>query len=85
MKLSSAEKQSLQGPLVVGCLVGAFVAYAAVAFNSEFQLQGIPVSILQFVCDALLGFLLSMFATVGLLGVLPIVIHRRRGNRNGTA
>lgn len=44
MKLSSSEKQSLLSSLVVGCLVGTFIAYAAVAFNSEFKLQGIAIS-----------------------------------------
>ena len=81
MKLSSTEKQSLLGPMVVGCLVGAFVAYAAIAFNSESKLQGIEISVVQFVGDSLLGFLLSVVSTVGLLGVLPIVIHRIKRKR----
>ena len=85
MKLSSEERQTLLGPLVVGVLVGAFVAYAAVAFNSEFRLSGLPVSDLQFIGEAALGFVLSVVATVGFLGVLPIAIHRKRARGKGNA
>jgi len=78
MKLSPSEKQALLGPLVVGCLLGAFVAYGVVAFNSELRLNGIPVGALRSVAEAVVGFLISVVCTVGLLGVLPVIIHRRR-------
>ena len=84
MKLSSSEKPSLLSSLVVGCLVGTFIAYAAVAFNSESKLQGIAISDAQLVGGALLGFFLSAVSTIGLLGVLPIVLLRKyhEGKRN---
>jgi len=84
IKLSSSEKQSLLSSLVIGCLVGTFIAYAAVAFNSEFKLQGIAISDAQLVGGALLGFFLSTVSTIGLLGVLPIVFLRNyhKGKRN---
>lgn len=84
MKLSFSEKQSLLSSLVVGRLVGTFIAYAAVAFNSEFKLQGIAISDAQLVGGALLGFFLSAVSTIGLLGVLPIVFLRKyhTGKRN---
>lgn len=85
MRLSSEERQTLLGPLVVGMLVGAFVAYAAVAFNSEFRLNGHSVSDFQLVGEAVLGFVLSVAVTVGLLGVLPIAIHRKRAREKGSA
>lgn len=78
MKLSPSEKQALLGPLVVGCLLGAFVAYCFVAFDSELRLNGISVSRMRSVAEAAFGFLLSVVFTVCLLGVLPIIVHRRR-------
>lgn len=84
MKLSSGEWQTLLGPLVVGVLLGAMVAYATIAFNSELKLNGVPVGELQLIGEAVIGFVLSVVVTAGLLGVLPIVIHRKRarGKRN---
>lgn len=83
MRLSTEEKQSLLGPMVVGCLLGAFVAYAAFAFDSELRLNGLPVSTGHMIMDALQGFALSLVSTLGLLGVVPIVVGRVCKSRQG--
>ena len=77
MNLSSGERQSLIGPLVVGCLLGAFVAFAIVAFYSEVSLQSGRVGWVRVLAEAAIGFLLSVLCTVGSLGVLPVLLHRR--------
>ncbi len=79
MKLSPAEKQTLIGPLVVGCLLGVFCAYAVFAFTSEYRLQnGDPIDKWQTAAEAVVAFLVAVVSTVGLLGVLPISVHRWR-------
>jgi hypothetical protein len=85
MRLSPSEKQTLLGPLVVGCLLGAFVAYAVTAFASEYRLQGIDPSPWQVAAEAAVGFLVSVGGTVGVLGLLPIAIGRLRSKREGDA
>jgi Sec-independent protein secretion pathway component TatC len=84
MTLSPSEKQTLIGPLVVGCLLGAFVAYAVFAFASEFELQnGESIDKWQTAAEAFFAFLVAAAATVGLLGVLPIVVQRWRAKGGG--
>lgn len=79
MKLSPFEKQTLIGPLVVGGLLGTFVAYAVFAFASEYRLQnGDSLDTWQTVAEAGFAFLVAVFSTVGLLGVLPIAVQRWR-------
>lgn len=79
MKLSPAEKQTLIGPLVVGCLLGAFCANAVFAFASEYKLQnGDSIDGWQTAAEAVAAFLAAVVSTVGLLGVLPIAVHRWR-------
>lgn len=85
MRLSPEERQTFLGPLVVGVLVGAFVAYAAFALNSEYRLNGIPIGTVQLIAESTLGFLLAVVSTVSLLGVLPILIHRKRNRPNSDA
>lgn len=77
MTLSPAEKQTLIGTLVVGCLLGAFCAYAVFAFASEYKLQnGDSIDEWQTAAEAVVAFLVAVVSTVGLLGVLPISVHR---------
>lgn len=84
MTLSHSEKQTLIGPLVVGCLLGAFVAYAVFAFASELALQdGQSIDKWKTAAEAAFAFLVATASTVGLLGILPIAIHRRRAKGGG--
>ena len=84
MTLSPAEKQTLIGPLVVGCLLGAFCAYAVFAFSIEYKLQnGDSVDGWQTAAEAVVAFLVAVVSTVGLLGVLPIAVHRWRAKSGG--
>lgn len=85
MRLSPSEKQTLVGPLVVGCLLGAFVAFAVFAFASEYELHGAAVPLWQTGVEATLGFLVAATSTVAILGVLPIAIHRLVSGRSGDA
>lgn len=79
MTLSPSEKQTLIGPLVVGGLLGAFVAYAVFAFASEYRLQnGDSIDTWQTAAEAGFAFLVAVVSTVGLLGVLPISVQRWR-------
>jgi len=78
MKLLSTEKQALIGPLVVGALFGAFAAYAVFAFSSEYRLSGNQVAWWQVLLEASLAFFVCVGGSVGLLGVLPVLIHRNR-------
>jgi Mg/Co/Ni transporter MgtE len=84
MKLSPAEKQTLIGPLVVGCLLGAFCAYAVFAFASEYKLQnGDSIDTWQTAAEAVFAFFVAAVSTAGLLGVLPIAVHRWRAKGGG--
>lgn len=79
MTLSPSEKHKLIGPLVVGCLLGAFVAYAVYAFASELALQnGQSIDKWKTGVEAVFAFLVAAASIVGLLGGLPIVVHRWR-------
>jgi hypothetical protein len=82
MHLTAQEKQALIGPLVVGIVLGALVAYAVFAFASEYALQGHPSSIWRTAVEASIGFLVSVLGTVGTLGALPIAIQRLRTRSN---
>jgi hypothetical protein len=84
MTLSQSEQQTLIGPLVVGSLLGAFVAYAVFAFASEYRLQNVePIYEWQTVAEAVFAFSVAVVSTVGLLGVLPITVHRWRAKGGG--
>ena len=83
MRLSISEKQTLIGPLVVGCLFGAFVAFAVFAFASEYK--SLVGSWWQTVAEAGLAFLAAMIGTVCLLGVLPIAVQRLRSKDKNNA
>jgi Mg/Co/Ni transporter MgtE len=84
MTLSPSEKQTLIGPLVVGCLLGAFCAYAVFAFASEYRLQnGDSIDTWQTAAEAVFAFFVAAVSTAGLLGVLPIAVHRWRAKGGG--
>lgn len=84
MTLSPSEKQTLISLLVVGCLLGAFVAYAVFAFAGELALQdGKSIDKWKTAAEAVFAFLVVIVSTLGLLGILPIVVRRRRANGGG--
>lgn len=84
MTLSPLEKKTLVGPLVVGCLLGAFVAYAVFAFASELALQdGKIIDKWKTAAEAVFAFLVVTVSTVGLLGILPKVVRRRQAKGGG--
>lgn len=81
-KLTADEKQSLVGPTVVGCLLGAFAAYAVFAFTSEYALSGAAQpTFWATVGEASLAFAVCVAGTVGLLGIGPLVVGRFRSQR----
>jgi len=80
LKLSSSEKQTLFGPLAVGCLLGAFVAFATVAFSEEYERDG-----WQAAMEALVGFAGSVAGCAGAFGVLPVVVQRARSSKKANA
>lgn len=85
MTLSPSERQTLIGPLVVGCIFGAFAGYAVFAFASEYTLQnGSNSDFWRTALEAAIAFLVAAGVTVGVLGVLPILVGRWRakGNRS---
>ena len=81
-KLTTDEKQSLLGPTVIGCLLGAFAAYAVFAFASEYQLQGAAdANTWTTTAEAILAFVASVAGTVGILGLAPLIVGRVRSQR----
>ena len=79
MKLSTHEKQTLAGPLVVGALLGVFGAYFVFAFASEMSIQGTEApSYLQTAIEAFVVFVIAVLGAVAALGVLPIAVRRAR-------
>ena len=80
MQITTEEKQSLTGPLVVGCLFGLLAAVAVVAFASEYKASLYQHSFfpfwLQIAGEAAFAFLCVVAGCVLSLGVLPLVIHR---------
>ena len=83
---SASERESLVGPTVVGCILGAFAAYAVFAFASEYQLQsgGAPTT-LQTAAEAGLAFIVSVLGTVAFFGLFPVLLARRRSRSNHDA
>lgn len=85
-KLTVEEKQSLLGPTVVGCLLGAFAAYAVFAFASEYQLQsGASRNTWATAGEAILAFAVCTAGTVAVLGCLPVAVGRLRSRRDSDA
>ena len=83
---TDSEMQNLIGPTVVGCVLGAFSAYAVFAFASEYQLQSASgQNTLQTVSEASLVFIVCVVATVAIFGLLPVLIARRQSHPNSDA
>jgi hypothetical protein len=78
-KLTVEEKQSLLGPAVIGCLLGAFAAYAVFAFASEYAVQeATSPTFWATAGEASLAFAVCVAGTVGFLGLAPLAIGRLR-------
>ncbi|MFG6458500.1 hypothetical protein [Roseateles sp. BYS96W] len=73
-KLTSSERETLAGPLVVGCVLGAFVGFASWGFDSEYEQLGH----LRMLLNALTAFLVSLVIVNVPFGVLPIAALRRQ-------
>lgn len=73
-RLSASEKETLAGPLAVGCLLGAIVAIASWGFDGEYRhLESWPLAL-----NALVAFATSVLLVVVPLGILPVVVRRLR-------
>jgi hypothetical protein len=81
MKITPSERDTLLGPAVIGVLVGAFVAFSVVAFDSDY---GGTIQVWQRIVRVMLGFFggfLLAFVPFGLLPVLATRLLQR--NRSG--
>ncbi|MBV8657274.1 MAG: hypothetical protein JO142_05545 [Burkholderiales bacterium] len=72
LKLNASERQSLVGPLVIGCLLGAFVALASWGFDSEYS----HIDRWRMTLNAVADFVVSVAIAMVPLGILPIAIRR---------
>ena len=80
LNLTAPERQTLLGPLVVGCVLGTFVALASWGFDSEYC----HINRWHMAMNAAGAFAAALALATVPLGVLPIVIHRFR-RRHGSA
>ena len=80
IKLSSANKESLLGPAVVGVVCGIFAALATVAFNSDYGLaayRGSPWPLWAITtAQALTAFAVVAAAVFAIFGVVPVMLSR---------
>ena len=83
--LLPSDKRALVSPFVVGLLLGTFAAYAVLAFSSEYRLSGIELHWSQVWLEASIAFIVCLGGSVGLLGLLPVVIRRSRASEKRDA
>lgn len=81
MKLTPSERQTLMGPLVVGCVLGAVVGAASWGFDSEYS----HLDAWQMALDALAAFSAFLALVAGPLGILPVVVRRLRRDTKSRA
>ena len=74
-RLTPSEKQTLTGPVTVGCVLGAFVALASWGFDSEYR----HIDHWRMALNALIAFSMGLAVSVVPLGLAPIAIQRLRG------
>ncbi|HEY8877510.1 MAG TPA: hypothetical protein VIN03_08105 [Roseateles sp.] len=79
LKLTSSEWETLTGPLVIGCVLGAFVGLASWGFDSEYGHLGH----LRMLLNAFSAFLVSLVIVTIPFGVLPVAA-RREQQRKGS-
>lgn len=79
LKLTSSEWETLTGPLVIGCVLGAFVGLVSWGFDSEYRHLGH----LRMLLNALTAFLVSLVIVTVPFVVLPVAA-RRRQQRKGS-
>jgi Mg/Co/Ni transporter MgtE len=72
LNLTASERQSLAGPLVVGCVLGAIVSLASWGFDSKYG----RIDSWRMMVNALGAFLAAIVVATVPLGILPIAIHR---------
>jgi len=68
LKLTASERQALVGPLVIGCLLGAFVALASWGFDGEYS----HIDRWRMTLNAVVAFVAAVAIAAVPLGVLPI-------------
>jgi len=81
LKLTSTERQTLAGPLAVGCGIGVLAGLASWGLESEYTNLGHW----RMFVDALGAFLASLAVTTIPLGLLPITVHRLQERRSSAA
>ena len=81
MKLTSSERRALIGPLLMGCVLGAFVGFASWGFDSEYR----HLDHWRMGVNASLAFLASLGIVLVPLAVFPIVFQRLRQHRKSAA
>lgn len=79
-RLTSSEKQTLTGPVAVGCVLGAFVALASWGFDREYR----HIGHWRMALDALIAFSTGLAVSAIPLGLAPIAIQRLRGRIRST-
>ena len=80
-KLTTAERQTLTGPVVIGCILGAFVGLASWGFDSEYG----HFDHWRMALNAALAFFASFALALVPLAVLPIAFRRLRQRKQSTA
>ena len=79
MNLTKSERQTLIGPVAVGCVLGAVVSFVTLAFDSDYgDLTRWAVAL-----DVVVSFSVTVAIAVVPLGLLPIAVHRLRGLKDG--
>jgi hypothetical protein len=81
LDLTESERQALVGPVVVGCVLGAFAALASLGFDSEYS----HIDRWRMALNALGAFAAALAITTVPPGVLPVVIQRFRRRHGPTA
>lgn len=81
LNLTESERQALIGPLVVGCVLGAFVGLASWGFDGEYS----HIDLWRMTLNALGAFAAGLTIATVPLGILPVVINRFRRRHGSTA
>ena len=81
MNLTPSERETLAGPLVVGCVLGAVAGVAVLGLDSEYG----SLTRWRMALDVLVAISASIAITVVPLGLLPIAVRRLRERKKSAA